>query len=293
MEIQITDQLAALAHQNRLDLFRLLMRRFPDFVPAGEIARSLNLKANTASTYLGHLRQAGLIRQERQGASLRYQANVEAMTTLMETLLGGCCQNRPDVCLKAQPEGQGTPPRKAPFNVLFICTGNSARSILAEAILNRLGEGKFQAFSAGAHPGDGPRPEVLKLLTDKGYDTGHLKSQPIAAFSDNAPNTAPEMDFVFTVCDNAANEVCPTLPGQPISAHWGLPDPSEVNGDETAYIQSFQYTYGLLLNRIRTFIALPIETLDKTSLQHRLDDIGRAKPGPNTATHMLNTAHAD
>ena len=289
MEIHVTDQLAALAHPNRLDLFRLLMRRYPDHVPAGEISRSLDLKANTASTYLGHLRQAGLILQQRQGASLRYQANVAAMTTLMGTLLGGCCQNRPDVCLSAHSEGNRAMPRNAPFNVLFICTGNSARSILAEAILNQLGNDKFRAFSAGAHPGDGPRPEVLSLLNAKGYDTSYLKSQSIDEFAD----MAPDMDFVFTVCDHAANEVCPTLPGQPMSAHWGLPDPASVEGTDAEKNLAFQQTYGLLLNRLKAFVALPIGTLDRMSLQHQLDDIGRAKPGPDTTTHKLNTPLTD
>ena len=289
MELTITDQLAALAHPNRLDLFRLLMRRFPDFVPAGEISRSLDLKANTASAYLGHLRQAGLISQQRQGASLRYQANVEAMTALMGTLLGGCCQNRPDVCLAAQPQGDVTMSKQVPFNVLFICTGNSARSILAEAILNQMGNGKFRAFSAGATPGNGPRPEVLSLLTAKGYDTSYLSSQSIDEFAD----LAPDMDFVFTVCDHAANEVCPTLPGQPMSAHWGLPDPASVEGTDAEKNLAFQQTYGLLLNRLKAFVALPFETLDKMSLQHQLDDIGRAKPGPDTTTHSLNTPLTD
>lgn len=289
MEITITDQLAALAHPKRLDLFRLLMRRYPDMVPAGEISQGLGLKPNTASTYLTNLRQAGLILQDRKGASLRYQANITAMQSLMGDLLGGCCQNRPDICMAAQPGGDlpMTTSQHHLFNVLFICTGNSARSILAEAILNSLGEGKFKAYSAGAHPGNGPRAEVTALLEAKGYDTGYLKSQSIDEFAD----VAPDMDFVFTVCDHAANEVCPTLPGQPMSAHWGLPDPASVEGTNAEKNLAFQQTYGLLLNRLRAFVALPFETLDKMSLQHKLDDIGRAKPGSDTAEHDLNKQH--
>ena len=160
------------------------------------------------------------------------------------------------------------------FNVLFICTGNSARSILAEAILNREGMGKFRAFSAGSHPKGAVHPYALDLLRRTNHPTGELRSKSWDEFA--APG-APKLDFAFTVCDNAAGEVCPVWPGQPMTAHWGLPDPAAVEGNEAEKRAAFAETYGMLANRISIFVSLPIASLDKLSLQKRLDDIGRAR----------------
>lgn len=276
MEIEVTDQLSALSHPKRLDLFRLLMRRYPDAVPAGEIAAALELKPNTASTYLNALRQAGLIGQARAGTSLHYTIQMDAVRGLFGTLLTDCCRNRPDLCLPAFPATtQGAfemSDAQRPLNTLFICTGNSARSIMAEAILNEEGGGKFRAFSAGTKPAGQPHEEVLELLEGKQYDLAGLRSKSVDEFSGA---DAPAMDFVFTVCDHAANEECPTWPGQPMSAHWGLVDPVKAVGTEAQRKLAFQQAYGLLRNRIQAFVSLPIETLDRISLQHKVDDIGR------------------
>ncbi|MFY0310813.1 helix-turn-helix domain-containing protein [Leisingera sp. D0M16] len=272
MEIEITDKLGALAHPNRLALFRLLMRRYPDAVPAGEIASALAFKANTASAYLSVLKQAGLISQHRTGTSLMYTADLPGLRGMFDNLLSGCCQNRPDICTPVTSGEIPMPSTERPLNVLFICTGNSARSLLAEAILNQAGEGKFRAFSAGTRPSPGPRPEVTALLQAKGYDTSVLRSKDLEEF---ASPEAPQMDFVFTVCDHAANEECPAWPGQPMSAHWGLADPVKATGTDAERRLAFQQAYGLLRNRIKAFVALPFETLDRMSLQHRVDDIGR------------------
>jgi protein-tyrosine-phosphatase/DNA-binding transcriptional ArsR family regulator len=269
--MELHDRLAALAHENRLAIFRLLMRRYPDPVPAGEIAGALGLKANTTSAYLNALRQAGMIVQTRQGTSLKYAADLAGARQLMDGLMGGCCRNRPDLCLTGL-KGDMAMDTTRPFTALFICTGNSARSILAEAILNREGAGKFVAYSAGTHPKAGPHPEVLSLLTTKGYDVSGLASKGIDGFS---RADAPLMDFVFTVCDHAANEECPLWPGQPLTAHWGLADPVKARGTEAERRLAFQQTYGLLRNRIAAFVSLPFASLDRMSLQHRLDDIGR------------------
>lgn len=161
-----------------------------------------------------------------------------------------------------------------PLNVLFLCTGNSARSIMAEAIVNRVGTGKFKGYSAGSMPTGKVHPMALELLNRLNYDTSNARSKSWEEFS--APG-APELDFVFTVCDNAANEVCPIWPGQPMSAHWGLPDPVAVEGDETQRALAFADTYRMLNNRISIFTSLPVTSLDKISLQRRLDDIGKAK----------------
>ncbi|WP_299983105.1 helix-turn-helix domain-containing protein [uncultured Ruegeria sp.] len=271
MEIEIHDKLGALAHSKRLDLFRLLMRRYPDSVAAGQIADALGLKPNTTSTYLNALKSAGLIEQSRSGTSLQYTANLPAVRGLFDGLLGECCQNRPDLCLQT-PKGPFLKNPDRVMNALFICTGNSARSIMAEAILYDAGNGLFRAYSAGTAPTDGPNPTVLELLQKKDFDILELRSKSVEEFT---VEDAPRMDFVFTVCDHAANEACPAWPGQPMSAHWGLPDPAKAEGTEAQKQLAFQQTYGLLRNRITAFASLPFETLDRISLQHKVDDIGR------------------
>ena len=162
-----------------------------------------------------------------------------------------------------------------PFNVLFLCTGNSARSILAEAILAREGMGRFNAFSAGSHPKGEVHPVALHVLEILNHPTAGLRSKSWDEFA--APG-APPLDFVFTVCDNAANEVCPVWPGQPMSAHWGLPDPSAVGGSESERRFAFADTHRMLYQRIGIFTNLPLNSLDKLSLQRRLDEIGRTMP---------------
>jgi arsenate reductase len=161
------------------------------------------------------------------------------------------------------------------FNVLFLCTGNSARSILAECILNREGKGRFRAFSAGSHPKGQVHPFAIELLKKLNHPTAGLRSKSWDEFA--APD-APQLDFVFTVCDNAANEVCPIWPGQPMTAHWGLPDPAAAEGTEAEKHFAFADAYRMLLNRISVFTSLPMKSLDRLSLQKRLDEIGRSLP---------------
>jgi arsenate reductase len=164
--------------------------------------------------------------------------------------------------------------RDHPFNVLFLCTGNSARSIMAEAILNRAGQGKFRAYSAGSHPKGRIHPYVLQLLEKLHYDVRGLRSKSWEEF---ARPDAPKLDFVFTVCDNAAAEVCPVWPGQPMTAHWGIPDPAEATGNEAEVRLAFADALRMLTNRINIFVNLPIHSLDQLALQRRLDAIGKAK----------------
>jgi len=159
----------------------------------------------------------------------------------------------------------------APMNVLFLCTGNSARSLIAEAIIEREGAGRFRGFSAGSQPKDAPHPHTIGLLKRLDHDTSGIRSKSWEEFAD--PD-APKMDFVFTVCDSAASEPCPVWPGQPVSAHWGLPDPAAVTGTEAEIANAFNETYRLLRNRIAIFVNLPIDQLDRLSLQRRLDEIG-------------------
>ena len=159
-----------------------------------------------------------------------------------------------------------------PLNVLFLCTHNSARSVIAECVMNRLGMGKFKGYSAGSQPSGRVHPFALDLLRQLNYDTSKLRSKSWEEFT--APE-APQLDFVFTVCDNAADEVCPVWPGQPMSAHWGLPDPSAAEGTDAERHFAFADTHRMLYQRISIFTNLPLVSLDKLSLQKRLDDIGR------------------
>lgn len=160
------------------------------------------------------------------------------------------------------------------FNVLFLCTGNSARSIMAEAILNREGAGRFSAYSAGSHPKGMVHPYALDLLMKLNYPTQELRSK---SWDEFAAATAPKLDFIFTVCDSAAAETCPVWPGQPMTAHWGIPDPAAAQGTEAERRLAFADAYRMLKNRIGVFINLPIGSLDRLSLQKRLSDIGQIK----------------
>jgi arsenate reductase len=158
------------------------------------------------------------------------------------------------------------------YNVLFLCTGNSARSIMAEAILNRLGAGKFCAYSAGSQPKGQIHAETIRLLQSLGYDTSGFRSK---SWNEFAKPGAPSLDFVFTVCDNAAGETCPVWPGQPMTAHWGIADPAEAKGNAAEVPLAFKDAYRLLHQRIGAFAALPIRSLDQLSLQSKLKEIGR------------------
>jgi protein-tyrosine-phosphatase len=159
-----------------------------------------------------------------------------------------------------------------PYNVLFLCTGNSARSIMAEAILNKLRAANFYAYSAGSQPKGWVHPEALQLLRSLGYDTSGFRSKSWSEFADPG---APLLDFVFTVCDNAAGEVCPIWPGQPMTAHWGLPDPAEAKGNAAEIALAFKDTFRMLNQRIGIFVSLPLRSLDQLSLQKELREIGR------------------
>lgn len=166
------------------------------------------------------------------------------------------------------------------YNVLFLCTGNSARSILAEAILKKLGKEKFVAYSAGSMPKGEVHPQALALLKRLGFPTNGLRSKSWDEFG--GPD-APQLDFVFTVCDNAADEVCPIWPGHPMTAHWGIPDPAAVTGSESEIASAFRDAFRILQRRIELFAALPVGKLDGMSLKRKLDEIGKSKDVAVTA----------
>jgi arsenate reductase len=171
-----------------------------------------------------------------------------------------------------------------PYHVLFLCTRNSARSIIGEAILNKLGAENFRACSAGSHPKGQVNPNTIHLLQSLGYDTSDYRSKSWLEFTESS---APRFDFVFTVCDSAASETCPVWPGKPVSAHWGIPDPAEATGTPAEIALAFKEAYRLLFQRISIFTALPLRSLDKLSLQGKLHDIGHMEgstarsPEPN------------
>ena len=279
MEILIPSRLATLGHPQRLAIFRLLVRRYPDRVPAGEIANALNLKASTLSAYLAALMQSGLITQAREGTSLRYAIDVTQVRDTFDHLFLDCCRGRPELCAPSYLHSlTGVSPMTKPktkpqtYNVLFICTGNSARSIFAESILHTEAGDRFNAYSAGTKPYSVLNPFALDVLRGKGHDISTLRAKNVIDFQQ--PDS-PQMDFVFTVCNQAANEECPPWEGQPISAHWGMPDPVAAEGSEAEKNLAFQQAYGALRNRILAFAALPIEALDRISLQRAVDDIAR------------------
>jgi arsenate reductase len=170
--------------------------------------------------------------------------------------------------------------REQPYNVLFLCTGNSARSIIAEAILNKIGIGNFVAYSAGSQPKGQVNPHTIQLLQSLGYETSGLRSKSWHEF---AKPGAPSLDFTITVCDNAAGETCPVWPGQPMTAHWGVPDPAEAKGTPAEVALAFKDAYRMLNQRIGIFVALPIRSLDQLSLQRRLQDIGHMEGAPARA----------
>ena len=266
MESIAVTQFTTLGHPQRLAVFRLLMRHYPEPMAAGDIGAALGIKPSTLSVYLGALRHAGLITQERLGTSLRYQADLKGTETLVGYLVDDCCRARPQVC-PPQPPAQSEDTDR-PLNVLFLCSGNSARSIMAEAILPDHGP-QFRAFSAGLRPSR-LNPDAVALLEAKGHPTGDLRSKHISEFQGV---DAPQMDFVFTVCDQAANEECPAWAGQPISGHWGQPDP--VSAADPA--RAFQAAYATLQERIAAFAALPFSSLDRRALQARIDDISQMR----------------
>ena len=167
-------------------------------------------------------------------------------------------------------------PEDRVFNVLFLCTGNSARSIIAEAIMSRLGQGKFRAYSAGSQPKGAVHPQAAALLRKLNYDISGMRSKSWTEFSQPG---APQLDFVFTVCDNAAAEACPLWPGQPMTAHWGVPDPAAATGTEAEIAYAFSEAYRMLDARISIFVSLPMRSLDQLALQRQLEEIGKMKVG--------------
>jgi protein-tyrosine-phosphatase/DNA-binding transcriptional ArsR family regulator len=267
--------LAALAQPTRLEIFRLVMRYRPHGLAAGDIGRLLAVAHNTLSTHLSALEQVGLLASRREGRHIIFAAQAARADALLAFLGEACCSERPIVCATPAPT---IPARREavaserPLRVLVVCTGNSARSIMAEAVLNREGLGRIEAFSAGSRPQEGPHPLALGLLADLGYDVSAMRSK---SWDEFLRTGAPQLDLVVTVCDGAAEEACPSFPGAPMRVHWGLDDPAEAVGPASARRAAFLQSYRDLTARVSAFVNLPFEDMELAELEPVLRAIGR------------------
>ncbi len=278
--------LAALAHPTRLETFRLLTRYLPYGLAAGHISRLIAIPHNTLSTHLSILDRVGLARSRREGRSVIFVAVPERALLISRFLVEDRCASA-KMNFDSLDRGPINPfPAKREvsvtdriYNVLILCTGNSARSILAEAILNREGEGRFRAYSAGSRPKGNANPLALSLLSELGYDVSGFRSK---SWDEFAGVDAPKMDFIVTVCDSAAGEACPFWPGHPLVVHWGIPDPASVSGTDAEKRAAFLEAYRRLSSRITTFVNLDVEKFDLATLKRKLVEIG----GMEGATDM-------
>lgn len=285
-ERAVAAQLAALAHPTRVALVRLLAAHVASGLPAGAIAAELGVPPSSLSFHFRELEAARLIRPARVGRNILYALELAQLRGLAAFLTETCCGGRPDLCGEGfaasqrqehHPMAETDAKGNKIYNVLFLCTGNSNRSIMAEAILNREGYGRFKAYSAGSKPTGVVDPQTLEMLKRLNHPIEGLRSKSWDEFT--RPG-APELDFVFTVCDDAAGEVCPAWPGQPLTAHWGVPDPAKFEGTPAERGMFLAEVYRMLYNRISIFVSLPMRSLDRLTLQKKLDQIGQM---PRTA----------
>jgi arsenate reductase len=275
--------LGSLAQSTRLAVFRRLLAAHPGTVPAGELARLCEVPHNTMSTHLGVLSRAGLVEVERDGRAMNYRADLSAFRGLLRFLTRDCCNGRPDLCgdmARLIPESDDSKVRVATpaFNVLFVCTHNSARSIIAEALLQKIGKGKFNAYSAGSEPARRPQAEVIERLQKLGHDVTHLRCKSWEEFT--GPD-APRMDFVIALCDAPHGQTCPDFGEKFVTGAWPLPDPTDFKGSQSERATLLNELYAMIRRRIEIFTSLPFATLDKMALKARLDEIGdTAKTAP-------------
>ncbi|MFG1283644.1 arsenate reductase/protein-tyrosine-phosphatase family protein [Xanthobacter autotrophicus] len=265
----------ALSQGTRFETYRLLLRYVPYGLPAGDIARLLAVPHNTMSTHLAVLERAGLVTARREGRSILYAVRLSDAGPMLSRLMaemGFAVSPRRGAGTAAFPQLRPAAANDRVYNVLLVCSANSARSLIAEALLNREGRGRFRAFSAGSRPKPKPHPMALDLLRSLGYDTSSLASKSWDGF---AGPGAPQMDFIITTCDAAAGEICPAFPGHPLQAHWGLPDPILVKGSEAEQRAAFLAAYRRLAARVSAFVNLPFEQLDLASLKERIGEIGK------------------
>jgi protein-tyrosine-phosphatase/DNA-binding transcriptional ArsR family regulator len=272
-ETSAIEGFGSLAQATRLAAVRHLLAVHPQSLPAGEIARLCEVPHNTMSTHLGILSRAGLISVEKDGRSMNYRADVDGFRGLLEFLSRDCCNGRPELCgdafdLPSEATGKFMTPA---FNVLFLCTQNSARSIIAEALLEKLGRGRFHAYSAGSDPAREPIPEVIDRLKALGHDVSHLHSKSWDEFK--GPR-APRMDFIIALCDAPNGQFCPDLGAQFVTGAWPLPDPAQFTGSQAERTTLLNELYAMIRRRIEIFTSLPFDSLDRMAIKARLDEIG-------------------
>ncbi|MBY0339315.1 MAG: metalloregulator ArsR/SmtB family transcription factor [Acetobacteraceae bacterium] len=266
---------ATLGQATRLDLLRQLLNAGPSGLPAGEVALRLGVPASTLSFHLRALEQAGLIAATRQGRSLIYAAQVARLRALLSFLADACCGGEPgrcgDLARLIQDNGEARPMQEPVFNVLFLCTHNSARSIIAEAILDRIGRPRFEGWSAGSQPWpEGPLPEVMALLQALGHDISDLRSK---SWEELTGPGAPRMDFVITLCDSVRGQVCPDFGDTTVTAAWPMPDPGKFTGSVAERATLLNEVYAGLRRRLEAFTALPFASLDRMALKARVDEL--------------------
>jgi protein-tyrosine-phosphatase/DNA-binding transcriptional ArsR family regulator len=284
MEISTAAQIfSALSQESRLRVLRLLIERGPNGLSAGELAQGLNMPASTTSFHLSALERAGLILSTRQGRHIVYAVRMLTLRELLVFLTEACCGGRPELCgdisrlLPAPPEESSA--MTAAFNVLFLCTHNSARSIMAEAILAKLGGERFRAYSAGSEPSANPMPDVIEKLRALKHDVSDLHCKSWHAFTGRA---APRIDFVIALCDTLEGQACPDFGEKAITALWSLPDPAKFSGKGAERSAMLNELYASIHRRIMIFINLPFEKLDRMALRARLDEIGEGPVGAVT-----------
>lgn len=274
------ERFGSLGQPTRLQALRLLLAAHPGSLPAGEIARRCEVPHNTMSGHLTILHRAGLIEFERDGRSMNYRADVAGFRALVDFLARDCCDGKPELCgilpmekteMTEMPEADFVAPA---FNVLFLCTQNSARSIMAEAILEKIGRGRFRAYSAGSEPAKAPLPEVLERLRHLGHDVERLRSKSLEEFT--GPQ-APRMDFVIALCDTPQGQFCPDIDTRFVTGAWPLPDPAKFIGSAAEKTTLLNELYAMIRRRIEIFTSLPFASLDRMALKTRLDEIGDTK----------------
>jgi ArsR family transcriptional regulator, arsenate/arsenite/antimonite-responsive transcriptional repressor / arsenate reductase (thioredoxin) len=267
----IVARLGALGQATRFAVVRHLLKAYPDGMNAGDIARLCDVAHNTLSAHLNVLTNAGLLTVERRGREMNYRADLKKFRGMVKFLATDCG----DVLQNPSDDAEDTRATEllmtAAFNVLFLCTQNSARSIMAEALLEKIGRGRFHAYSAGAEPARQPMPEVTERLKVLGHDVSNLRCKSWDEFK--GPN-APRMDFIIALCDVPHGQFCPDLSGQFVSAAWPLPDPAQFKGSATERTTLLNELYAMIRRRIEIFTSLPFQSLDRMALKARLDEIG-------------------
>ncbi|MBX3501356.1 MAG: metalloregulator ArsR/SmtB family transcription factor [Alphaproteobacteria bacterium] len=272
---------AALAQETRLGLMRLLASRGASGMAAGELAATLGQVPSTLSFHLAQLEQAGLVQSTRQGRQIIYAVRFAGLRALFGFLTETCCGGRPELCgdlARLLPDDDQEDRRMtAAYNVLFLCTRNSARSLIAQALLEQLGKDRFNAYSAGSEPADAPMPEVIERLRTLGHPVGHLRCKSWEEF---ARPDAPRMDFVITLCDVLQGQDCPDMGTRPVTSAWPLPDPAKFSGSAAEHATMINALYAMIRRRLEIFINLPIASLDEMALKKRLDELGDTARAP-------------